>query len=523
MSAAAVSAAPLLGAGPGSLAWLARHELRLSWRDWRYLVTAGKASRGRKVAIAVLIGAILAHGFAWFVLHRFTAADFQSARANYLLLTAGLVLYSCLMTSQAMEAATRVLYARSDLDLFHSSPARLARIFVVRLTMIGVSIAAMGMVVASPFINMAVMLYGPFWLNAYGVVLAMGTLAAAIAIVLTGALFRSIGARRTRTAAQLSAAIIGAMFVIGLQIVAIFTTGTLSQIKVLQEDWVVAQTPGEDSPLWWPARAAMGDGALLAMVLAIALGVLALVVAVGSRRFVGFSLEAVNAGDLNDSGRRRVLSGFRWTSPMQALRRKEWVLILRDPWLISQTAMQLLYLLPPALLLWHKYGSDAGVLALVIPVLVMASGQLAGGLAWLAISGEDAPDLVATAPISAASLTRAKVEAVMGATLIVVAPFVVAFAFVSPLHAAILAAGVALAAGCSTMIQLWFKAQAKRAQFHRRQTSSRIATFAEALSSVGWAGTSGLIANEIWTIGAISAGLTLAMLLLTRMLAPRNA
>jgi ABC-2 type transport system permease protein len=29
----------------------------------------------------------------------------------------------------------------------------------------------------------------------------------------------------------------------------------------------------------------------------------------------------------------------------------------------------------------------------------MAAGQLAGGLAWLSISGEDAPDLVATAPI----------------------------------------------------------------------------------------------------------------------------
>ncbi len=207
---------------------------------------------------------------------------------------------------------------------------------------------------------------------------------------------------------------------------------------------------------------------------------------------------------------------------MQALRRKEWVLILRDPWLISQTAMQLMYLLPPALLLWHKYGNDASVLALVIPVLVMASGQLAGGLAWLAISGEDAPDLVATAPIPAATLTRAKVEAVMGATLLVVAPFVVVFAFSSPIHAVILAGGVSLAAGCSTMIQLWFKAQAKRAQFHRRQTSSRIATFAEALSSVGWAGTSGLLASGIWIIGGISAGLTVAVLLLTRMLAPRN-
>jgi len=42
-----------------------------------------------------------------------------------------------------------------------------------------------------------------------------------------------------------------------------------------------------------------------------------------------------------------------------------------------------------------------GALVVLVPVLVMAAGQLAGGLAWLAISGEDAPDLVATAPIRA--------------------------------------------------------------------------------------------------------------------------
>ena len=44
----------------------------------------------------------------------------------------------------------------------------------------------------------------------------------------------------------------------------------------------------------------------------------------------------------------------------------------------------------------------------------MAAGQLAGGLAWLSISGEDAPDLVATAPIAARRMLWAKIEAVIG-------------------------------------------------------------------------------------------------------------
>ena len=95
-------------------------------------------------------------------------------------------------------------------------------------------------------------------------------------------------------------------------------------------------------------------------------------------------------------------SRFRRRSPARVLRQKEWTLLARDPWLVSQTLMQILYLLPPALLLWVTFRDGTGAYVVLIPVVVMAAGQLAGGLAWLSISGEDAPDLVATAPIAAA-------------------------------------------------------------------------------------------------------------------------
>ncbi len=91
---------------------------------------------------------------------------------------------------------------------------------------------------------------------------------------------------------------------------------------------------------------------------------------------------------------------------------KEIRLLARDPWLLSQTLMQILYLLPPALMLWKGFGSEADVAVMLAPVVVMASGQLAGGLAWLAVSGEDAPELLATAPVSFAAAMRAKIEAV---------------------------------------------------------------------------------------------------------------
>jgi ABC-2 type transport system permease protein len=128
----------------------------------------------------------------------------------------------------------------------------------------------------------------------------------------------------------------------------------------------------------------------------------------------------------------------------------------------------------------------------------MAAGQLGGGLAWLAVSGEDAPELIATAPVPAAQVLRAKTEAVLGGVAVVFAPLVGLLAVVSPLGGLVALGGVAVAAGSSTAIQYWFRTQARRSLFRRRQTSSRIATFAEALSSTLWAGTGALVAAATW-------------------------
>jgi ABC-2 type transport system permease protein len=154
-----------------------------------------------------------------------------------------------------------------------------------------------------------------------------------------------------------------------------------------------------------------------------------------------------------------------------------------------------------------------------VPVLVMAAGQLAGGLAWLAISGEDAPELVATAPVAAREIVRAKIEAVMGAIALVFTPFVAALALAAPWHAMTAAAGVLIAAAAATAIQLWFRAQAKRSHFRRRQTSSRIATFAEAFSSITWAATSALVATGSW-LALIPAAFALLVLAGARLMSP---
>ena len=482
---------------PDTLAWFAGHELRLGWRDWVALMTAGRRNRARTVAIALIVFAAFMHLFAYWIVAHYADANAESDTATLVGITGTLVLSWSLLLSQAMESVTRAFYARSDLDLILTAPVSARKVFAVRMARIAGASVVVAVLLAAPFINVLAILGGARWLAAYGVVAAMGAMATAVALVLTIALFRLIGARRTRLIAQIVAAVIGAAFVIGLQIAAIFSSGSLSRFAALQSDWMLAHAPDTSSAFWWPAHAVLGDFGALAAVVTFSFAVLGTSIALFSRRFGDHAMAA--AGVSNTVVRQRRWSpAFRRRSAAHVLRQKEWTLLRRDPWLISQTLMQILYLLPPALLLWITFRSGHDAYVVLIPVVVMAAGQLGGGLAWLSISGEDAPDLVATAPVAAPRILWAKIEAVIGMIALVFAPLVTVLAFDSLFAAVVAGAGVLAAAGAATLIQLCFRVQARRSQFRRRQTSSRIATFAEAFSSIAWASTAALAAAGTW-------------------------
>jgi ABC-2 type transport system permease protein len=504
----------------GTAAWFAQHETRLAWRDWAWLLSGGRRRRGYAVAMGLLGFVVFMHGLAYLTLAR--SMDFASPPDKRLLITVGgtLLLYWSLMLSQAMEAVTRAFYARGDLDLILSSPASAGRLFAVRIGAMAVSVAAMTLALAAPAINVLAWLGGARWLAAYGVVMALAMAAVAISVMLTIVLFRVIGPKRTRLAAQIVAAAVGASFVIGVQFVAILSVGTLSRIVLFQSAVVVDHAPDIDSFWWLPADAAMGDWP--ALIVVVALGAIALAAAIRfcAPRFGELALAAGGVSHSPASPRRRATT-FRPQSPGQALRRKEWVLLWRDPWLMSQSLMQLLYLLPPFFLLSRSfYGGGHGV-ALLVPVLIMAAGQLAGGLAWLAISGEDAPDLIASAPVTAARVWRAKAEAVAGAIGMVFGPLVILLAIAEPILAVATLLGIAIAGASATLIQFWFRAQVKRSLFRRRHVSSRIATFAEALSSIIWAG-AGALAVIDFRFAVVPGAIALSILAGAWMLSPRR-
>jgi ABC-2 type transport system permease protein len=502
-----------------ALTWFARHELRLASREWLAMMTGGRRKRKRAAAIGLIVFAAFLHIPAWAVIGRFAGLQLPLDKSSLIVITATILLAWALMLSQAIESVTRVFYARADLDLIMSSPVKLTNVFSIRIGAIALSITAMALLLSTPFVDVLVIGGGLRWLSAFGVVIAIGLSAAAIAIAATIALFRLIGPARTRMVAQILAAIIGAGFVIALQVAAILSYGTLSRFAVLTSDATAAIAPGPDSLLWWPARAALGDGEALLLLLSFGLILLGAVMALFSPRFADTAVNAAAHAGASRPGVRA--KSFRGGSRQLALRRKEFVLLRRDPWLISQTLMQLLYLVPPALLLWRNFADSSTAIALVTPVIVMAAGQLAGGLAWLTISGEDAADLVATAPLPPSRVIRAKIEVVLIAIGAIFAPLVLALGFASPAQAAVTALGVVVGAASATSIQLWFRVQARRSQFRRRQTSSRLATFAEAFASIGWAATAGL-ALALPIAAIISGIMTASLLAATWKLSPRR-
>jgi ABC-2 type transport system permease protein len=503
----------------GSLGWFARHEFNLSWRDFVRMMSAGKPGRERGVTIFLIIAALITHVVAYLLLDPTSVSAVNPDKSLLLLVSGCIALTFSLMMSQAMELVTRVFYSRSDLDLILSSPVSERRVFAVRIGAIAVSSSMLPMLLFGAAINVMAIFDTPIWLAAYLVIFSLGAIATAASLSLTVFMFKSLGAKRTRLISQIVAAIVGAGFIIGVQLAAIASMNSISRLSIFQSEDVLNAAPAIGHAMWIPAYAAMGDWTSLLQLLLVSMGLLAATILIFSGRFGEYVITA--AGLSEARGKQETgISSFKLKSMRMTLIQKEWRLLLRDHWLISQTLMQVLYLLPPAYMLWQGFGGVGALAGVGLPVLVMATGQLAGGLAWLAISGEDAPQLVQTAPINVGAIIRAKVEAVLSAIGILVSPIVFFLLIADPLLALIAIGGIAASGISATMIQLWFRSQANRASFRRRQTSSKVATLAEALSSILWAGTTGLLAGGAWQFAPLTIVLAVGVLWTARSFRP---
>ncbi len=469
---------------PGSFLWLALADLRLTRRAIGGLLTSMK----RRSNALVLGGAALAfHAIAWPV-GKWLAlygADEQTRWMVDGVVFMGLLFVAPWLISHALTAATRALYGRGDLDMLLASPLPASRILATRAITIWVETTTAVGVFLMPIANTAALAGGFRWLALYPTLAACALLATSFGIALALGLFALVGPRRTRQISQVAAMVIGASFVIALQGVNFLPTdlpGTISEITDIAK---VNGLLAHGSLLWAPIRAAQGDlaalglwfacGALTMGVSALALGRL-FVRAV--RRAAGYQAPQ----PLRRADRRiRFLAGA-----SAALRRKEWRLLRRDPWVISQIALQALYTLPIAAVLWRLQGEGASLGMSVAPAAVIIASQLSASIAWLTISSEDAPEFIETAPITRAQVERRKLEAVALPLVCLLGPITVLVALSSPFDALAVAVFATGAAASTALVNLWHPMPARRSALMARGTQSKLVALVEHLLSLLW-------------------------------------
>lgn len=390
------------------------HESRLFWRGVEPILRGKKRKApGRtRLALTTLAALVFVHALGFGVVLALPSqwVDTPALRAGALL---ALLLLATWLISAAMTRIVAAFYERRDLDLLLSAPVDAGLVLAVRVAAVTVSTWALFALFVYPILNMA-MLLGRFWMAPYYVLLPLlAMLATALALLVSGAVIRVLGVRRARAALQIVAALSGALIYLASQAGSFVAQDTRHTVLA----WITRQTHEADAS--WIATSAIalmrGDALAWLVFPLLCAAALALSVRATRARFVASAQtpEATARGaTLSDAAStRRIARGFARRASLRLVT-KEWTLLLRDPRLLTQVALQLLYLLP---LVFFSFGRGTSAVTLGTAALVAASvalaGTLAASLAWLTVSGEDAPDLLAASPLAPLAILSAKLIA----------------------------------------------------------------------------------------------------------------
>ena len=478
---------------PGSSAWLLRHEVRLAVRGF-----LGRPGGGRTRWVRLTLAALVIGGSAGWVGSMAAGAIARHPVTLSPLVCIGLEVAMAylltLMLAQALSFATQAFYERNDLDLLLSSPLPPRRVLTVRALGIATTSSAIYLALASALV-IPLALRGVFnWLAIYLVIFDLALAATALGLLLAMALFRVLGARRTRVVSQVLAALIGASAFLLLQARNLLPRGEWNRLAAR-----LARFHGEGydphAVYAWPARAVLGDPLPLLALTAVCAAVFLLVTAAVGRRFGADAAAAAGVGHTGEAqGRRRAAGAARMRfsgSALTALARKDARLLLRDPWLISQMLLQLLYFLPLVFLIWRNAGAHL-VAAASGPVVFFAA-QLAGNLTWVVVSAEDAPELIVSAPVAGARILQAKLMVALAPVAALAAVPIAALAWSSPLGGLTTAACAAGACVTAALINVWYAKPADRRRMMRRRGQSGLMGGVEMLLIVAWAAVSFLL------------------------------
>lgn len=495
---------------PGGIRWLMGHELRLFWRRGRI------SARSGIILVAFLLG--LWSIMSYFIFMRIgpliPPPPFDDGPAHGLVLAAISVMIAFMgsvMMSGAILGSVEAIYTRNDLDLLLSTPISPWRILAVRSAAIAVGAMPLYAGLLGPPLIWMTVFSSPLWLSAIIFVTTLAFIATGLALLIVTALFRLIGPKRTRVLAQIFSAIAGAAVFLTFQYFNVTSRNAGGMTP--EETAALIQTWNIDPHVWWlfPARAFTGDIFSILFWIITTVVIFPLGVYVFSRGFVA------DAAATSAMGQKKRVADVRVATVrggvMRSVVRKELRLLTRDPLLLSQIGLQLLYFLPIGFVLLRPDGDFLLTPAAFAPALTLLAGALAGSLIWVTVSAEDAPDLITSAPVPIRTVNRAKLFAAIAPVLLLMTLPIIALAVRDPRVAAWTTGGVVVNAISAALIGVWRRTQGSRKDFvRRRQNGSLMSSLGKAFVGLGITATTAAGAYDYPWLALIPAIIVLAML-----------
>jgi ABC-2 type transport system permease protein len=491
-----------------NLWWLLRHEWRLQLRESpssRWLLWSALG-----VVVLGFAGAFFARSL---VAARGVAVLPETLPVSALVFfTLGALLLFSIVVSLSVRNAVQTLFERGDVDLLLSSPLDARLVLASRGLWVFVSSFLALSVFVVPLTLGAVVFLGWRLLGVLPLLASLSLLGAGVGLLVTLALVRWLGARRARTVAQVVGVFFGAGFYLVTQLGRFINTDNIPWLGSLLEN--VNSLPS--SSAWFiPARAALFEPLPTLVMLIVGAGVFAFSVQFMHRAFLTGMTSSVTGGRVKTNGRIKS-SKFQQNFFLNVMR-KEWRLIARDPMLISQTLLQLVYFIPMLLVFFGSSSSQRDFLSLtgLFPVLAFAAvflgGSLAQNLTQIVVGAEDAPELLRMSPANGWQIRWAKLIAAITPAWLLFTPLILWRATVEPRSLIIFVPFTAVTV-LGGLIMLWAGKPFARADLMKQRRGNQNWVVGVSLLVLDAAWLAAVLAPGWWAASSVLVGLVIPLL-----------
>ena len=446
----------------GSIPWLFIHEVRMAWRTLELSPAARWGGLGLML-VYFGIGVYLALSL---------PAAIETSRYFVVMIFIAAATAFTFNISGSMRAAQHTLYEQGDLELLFTSPISPAKVIMAKLAGISISMVFWNALFLFPLLIPIAAINNPQLFGILAVVMSITVLATSIGLAITLLIVHFVGPSRARRVIQIIAVFIGAAIFVASQLAPHLGSDDEGRFQTLYQ-WCLSHGLGVDGITGLPGRASFGDPTALIIMVGAAISLFWFVAWSLQSHFLRVYQSAANKHEAKTAKNVDIRKSF-GTHPGFMIIHKEYLLLLREPSLIYNILLQLIFLTP----LIFGFGKATNLLFLLPGAAFMsvfAAAKLVGDITGLAISSEDTPDLLKVAPLPAAFIKRWKIYGVLliSVPLTLVIPLLM-FAR-SPAAAILTLILTVIAGGLAAAIELKYSKPRTRHKFRRRGSGSVVA------------------------------------------------